>query len=233
MFKCEIHKPLEIPELIINGKKTSPFDVNLSNPEAQVVFKKLAEVWSPLPHGLKNIKGQYQFPKEITFFGGSYNPWHLGHTSCVELFPKKDQLVIVPDYNPLKSEELDSLWENYLKILKLKQEHPKLQIYPGFWCNEKPNRTYPWVKQFKQDTPNTKINLLMGYDSFLGLPKWFEYQALLNLLNHLYVVAREDDKTLYEQSRLEYLTINPKLTITHLGHHDYESYKSQELRKLK
>ena len=39
---------------------------------------------------------------EIIFFGGSFNPWHKGHTECIKLLPQGIPIVILPDNNPFK-----------------------------------------------------------------------------------------------------------------------------------
>jgi len=163
--------------------------------------------------------------KEVTFYGGSFNPWHEGHQACLDAFPKDQKLIIVPDYNPEK--DLPNHADNFYEELLKKTHKPANEVYSGFLSDKKKNPTYNWVKDLK----DIKVNLLMGADSFLNVKKWIEGEKLINLLNKIYVVPRlvEDRKLKEEESILK--SINPKLEIIFLKHHNFEHISSSEIRK--
>ena len=48
----------------------------------------------------KNLQGPLS---RVTFFGGSFNPWHRGHRECLNLCAE-DEIMVVPDCNPWKKE---------------------------------------------------------------------------------------------------------------------------------
>ena len=163
--------------------------------------------------------------KEVTFFGGSFNPWHQGHQACLDAFPKDSKLIIVPDYNPEK--DIPNHANNYYEELLKKTNKPSTEVYGGFLKEQKKNPTYFWVKELK----DIKVNLLMGADSFLSLKKWVEGEKLLKLLNKIYVVPRliEENKLREEERILK--AINPQIEIVFLNHHQFEHISSTEIRK--
>jgi nicotinate-nucleotide adenylyltransferase len=162
--------------------------------------------------------------KEVTFFGGSFNPWHEGHQACLDAFPKNKKLIIVPDYNPEK--DIFDHSKNYYDELLKRTMKPASEVYEGFIKEKKKNPTYYWIKEIK----DIKINLLMGADSFLNIKNWIEGKKLLNLLSTIYVVPRlvEDTKLKDEEKILH--SINPNLEIIFLNHHPYEHISSTQIR---
>ena len=40
--------------------------------------------------------------EELIFFGGSFNPWHAGHSNCLRLMDPHKTIIVVPDHNPFK-----------------------------------------------------------------------------------------------------------------------------------
>ncbi len=171
---------------------------------------------------------------EITFFGGSFNPWHEGHQACIKLLKnylnKKHQLIVLPDINPWKNNELIPLldrWEIYQNLLIKTNE----LIYPSFLFLDQKNPTYKWVTKLKSNQPTLKINLLMGFDSFSNLDKWYESEKLLKILNHIFVASRNDDLSVKNQRLEEYKKADPTLKVTFLGNHEHEDLSSTKLRQ--
>jgi nicotinate-nucleotide adenylyltransferase len=163
--------------------------------------------------------------KEVTFYGGSFNPWHEGHQACLDAFPKDQKLIIVPDYNPEK--DLPNHAINFYEDLLKKTYKPANEVYGGFLSEKKKNPTYYWVKELK----DIKVNLLMGADSFLNVKKWIEGEKLINLLNKIYVVPRLIDDKILRDEEMILKSINPKIEIIFLKHHDFEHISSTEIRK--
>lgn len=184
----------------------------------------------------------FESASELTFFGGSFNPLHHGHISCIELFlkyrdkcAKKNRLVVIPDSNPWKrlreSDEPKDYWHEFIKIQKtLKPYH--LSIYPGFFGLESENYTIDWLKVFfeNEKNKNLKINLLMGDDCFLALEKWKEFEKLLQLISKIFVVERISNSNEIEKYSLKMRTINQRLQIINLGQHQFQNLSSTIIR---
>ncbi|MCT4641074.1 MAG: hypothetical protein N4A33_02180 [Bacteriovoracaceae bacterium] len=161
---------------------------------------------------IKNIN-----PKgEILYFGGSFNPWHEGHSECIRKAPKDATIIVIPDHNPQKEINTKeySLNESYIKSL-----HKNVYIYKGFFLKKKKNPTYKWITQVKKEFSNLKHSFLMGYDSYENLKSWIQFETILNNLNKLYVLNREN------QMCENYYNIK---TIF-LGPHDFEQLASSKL----
>ncbi|MFZ4714291.1 MAG: hypothetical protein ACOYL6_11280 [Bacteriovoracaceae bacterium] len=162
--------------------------------------------------------------KEATFFGGSFNPWHSGHTACIKAFPKDKKLIVVPDFNPEK-EVTDRSKDFYQEVVKASQK-PESEVYPGFLLEKKKNPTYFWVKELS----GLKVNLLLGADSFLNLKSWIEGEKLVKLLHGIYVVPRLAEESSLKKEADFLLALNPDLKIIFLPHHPYEDLSSTKIR---
>ncbi len=166
--------------------------------------------------------------KEIIFYGGTFSPWHEGHSSCIKLAPNDKPLIVIPDQNPRKD------ISNQINLEKLKKTVEELSkntfIYEFFYLQKIKNPTYSWMKDLRNDFPDKVLSLLLGYDSFLTLGSWYESKQLLNIIDKIYVVARLNNKDDFENLKRKYLDLNNKLDMTFLGHHPHESLASSYIK---
>lgn len=162
----------------------------------------------------------------VTFFGGSFNPFHQGHRACLDLCPEKN-ILIVPDCNPFKK-DVKSSTNVYLDFLALAVElkDTPYSLYPGFLGKNISNPTSDWL-------PNVKIkekNLLIGDDSYMSLLTWKNPKVLLKALAKLYVVPRNYAYDDYLKQEQEILKLNPNLEVHYLADHPYKNISSTKLR---
>jgi len=164
--------------------------------------------------------------ESVTFFGGSFNPFHLGHRACLDLCPEKN-ILIVPDRNPFKSaSENESVYDEFVKLAELLKDTP-YSLYPGFLSKKESNPTSSWL-------PKVKIkekNFLMGDDSYMSLLSWKNPEVLIKALTKLYVVPRKFTKADYLKIEKELLKMNPQLEVHYLDEHPYMNISSTELRR--
>lgn len=170
---------------------------------------------------------------EIVFFGGSFHPWHEGHSECIRLLPKNKNLVVLPDHNPHK--KLVESNARLSGIDEIKEELKKIPretyLFDGFWSLDKVNPTVEWVKDLKGQNTGLKISLLMGFDSFEKIITWNESHILLNSLCTLYVVSRLEAKEQKELVAKKIKEVSPNIKIEFLGNHPFEHLSSTALRK--
>jgi nicotinate-nucleotide adenylyltransferase len=170
---------------------------------------------------------------EIIFYGGSFNPWHAGHSSCVKMSPEEIPLIVIPDHNPRKI--ITSSLNNDQLIFKLMSELKfrvgSTFIYYTFYKLAKPNPTHKWVADLKENLPNKNFSLLMGHDSFLTIHDWINSKELLNNLTTIYIVSRLDIEEKKQKQKDTLLNIAPNLNIIFLGHHDFEELSSTKIRE--
>lgn len=189
-------------------------------------FFTFMPVSSSTPNG--KIKPEFlkqEIKESVTFFGGSFFPFHPGHLSCLDLCPEKN-IVVVPDCNPLK--ELPEKMNPFLDFVELSKtlKETSYSLYPGFFGRNKPNPTSHWL-------PNVKIpeiNFLMGDDSFMNLFKWTEPEKFIKALTKLYVVPRLFLVHEYSEQIKRVKDLNPKIRIIILPDHPYKNISSTKLR---
>ena len=163
--------------------------------------------------------------KEITFFGGSFNPWHEGHSECLrQCLMHESNIVIIPDHSPWKENIARSPFEQILEISKI--THKKHIIYPGFWLSEKRNPTSEWITKVKCE----KKNWLMGDDTFISLMKWHRVDVFLESINRLYVVPRILSPNDSKLSELIGLLVS-KVDLVFLEPHEFQEISSTNLRE--
>ncbi len=166
----------------------------------------------------------------VTFFGGSFNPWHRGHQACLEMCPEKN-IILVPDTNPFKLNEKgfeykDCFWKIF-KQMALEMEETPYGFFPGFFGREETNPTAKWILK----VPFSQKGLLMGDDSFAQLEAWTDYSKLLGSLTHIYVVPRNLPQKELKDDVLRLGHAFPKIDITILPEHEFQSESSTNLRK--
>ena len=192
-------------------------------------FFKFMPVLSSVPKGqIKKDIIKHEIKESVTFFGGSFFPFHLGHMSCLELCPEKN-IVLVLDCNPHK-EQMDKLnpFDDFMYLCQTLAKTP-YAVYPGFFGRNRPNPTSNWL-------PKVNIkekNFLMGDDSFMNLFKWHGPELFLSALNKLYVVPRDYDVSEYDLQIKKILKINSKLQIIILPDHPYRGLSSTKIRNKK
>lgn len=169
--------------------------------------------------------------QELVFFAGSFNPWHSGHSSCVELLSNEKVLIVAPDHNPFK--ELVAKKHCDLSFIEkeilTKREHAF--IFDGFLALNKKNPTSAWISELKTEFAHKDLSLLLGFDSFASIDRWTNAEDLLNKLSNLYVASRMDDPSIKEEQVLRLKQIAPNLNIVFLGRHPHEEVSSTKLRQ--
>lgn len=170
---------------------------------------------------------------ELIFFGGSFNPWHEGHSSCIELCSTEKPIIIIPDHNPFKninefSEKRTTIGEIKIKLSHFKQ---KTFLYESFFKMNIKNPTNIWIKEIKNKFPLKKLALLVGFDTFAHIHTWIDANDLLNNLDSLYIASRLDNEKVKDFQTLNLKKINPQLNLYFLGHHEYENLSSTKIRE--
>lgn len=192
-------------------------------------LKKIADCFEFMPDSsgahsqseLSSLFLKHPMKDSVTFFGGSFNPFHEGHRACLDLCPEKN-ILIVPDRNPFKD-----ISETDIFSLAEKLKNTRYSLYPGFLIKQEKNPTSSWLPFVKLK----EKNFLMGDDSFMDLLKWKNPELIIKALTKLYVVPRKFKKEEYRIIERQLLEWNPKLEVHYLAEHPYMNISSTELRK--
>jgi nicotinate-nucleotide adenylyltransferase len=160
----------------------------------------------------------------VTFFGGSFQPFHQGHRACLDLCSEKN-IVLILDRNPQKEARDFLPYDEYLKIT-CELKNTSYFIYPSFWGSRQQNPTCSWL-------PIVKIaekNLLMGDDTFMNFLSWQSPEKVIKALTKLYVVPRIYSLEECGLQEMKLLKINPKLKVIFLEDHPFKELSSTKLR---
>ena len=143
--------------------------------------------------------------KSILFFGGTFDPVHLGHVNLCKAAIKKvkpDLTIIMPNkIPPLKTEDAYANAHDRIEMLKLAFKNtPKLIIsdHEAHDISDTPSYTYKTIKWLKRMYPKAIIYLLVGYDRLKDFNKWKEYEYILDNVK-LVVGVRNKDQVLPEK----------------------------------
>jgi len=207
----------------------SIYELNhISNSLELIICKAQAERFEIMPRFasiLKNSPHEIKAEGRALFFPGSFNPFHKGHLQCVEVLDQP--ALIIPDYNPQKEfNKKEAPWSLCQQIKKELPNHH--QIYPGFLLKKQSNPTSKWIEAIKAKLPHQKLELVMGADSFNSLHRWIEYEALLNNLDQLHIVARTEET--WQQKR-EITDRFPLLKLSFYMHNPYQEVSSSKIRQ--
>lgn len=168
---------------------------------------------------------------ELVFFGGSFNPWHEGHSSCIELMPADKKIIVIPDHNPFK--ELVKSDDKLTGISEIKDKLSKLNrstfLFDGFLKDNEQNPTSIWIKELKSAFPNIELSLLMGFDSFMSIDKWINSETLLQNLASIYMASRLDNDAI-KNKQLQLLKDISDIDVHFLGNHNFEHLASSQIR---
>lgn len=123
------------------------------------------------------------------FFGGSFDPWHNGHSEIVSalLAKKEGKILIAPAQNPWKNKGFLSLEEKIFLIKELYKNEPRVEVLTeGF--------TYT-VEFIEKYAPQYELILAMGQDAFETYPKWKDYEKIKSLVKKEFVVKRTPESS--------------------------------------
>jgi nicotinate-nucleotide adenylyltransferase len=126
-------------------------------------------------------------------FGGMFDPIHYGHLrTALELKIKLslDEIRFVPCANPPhRSASLTDA------SLRLRMVRAAVADQPGFVVDERELRrpglsyTVDTLRSLRAEAGSRPLCLILGMDAFLGLPRWHEWERLLDFA-HLIVAHR-------------------------------------------
>lgn len=132
--------------------------------------------------------------KRIAFYGGSFDPVHLGHLAVADTLLeefKLDEFVFVPaSHAPHKlRKKPTSTYDRFAMLCLATQNAPYLRV--SRMEIEMPERPYSveTLSRLNAELPDAEIFFVMGADSWMDITTWREWENVLSLTNHI-VVSR-------------------------------------------
>lgn len=124
--------------------------------------------------------------KRIGFFGGSYNPVHLGHVKLAEAIARSgvvDEVWLsLSPLNPFKEGRREELVadSDRLAMLRLAVKGiPGLRVTDVELSMPRPSYTIDTLSELQRRHPDYTFRIIIGSDNLEGLPRWKESELLV------------------------------------------------------
>lgn len=130
-------------------------------------------------------------PLRIAFFGGSFDPPHLGHLAIANALIAQfelDEFVFVPAFHaPHKKSAPTSAFDRYAMLCLATQNEPRISV--SRIEIEMPQRPYSveTLERLSQMLPREEIFFVMGADSWRDIRTWREWERLFEMTDHIVV----------------------------------------------
>lgn len=129
----------------------------------------------------------------IAIFGGTFDPVHNGHIQTsinIQAHVHFDRYYFLPCKVPIIKAPTVASTAQRIDMLQLAiKDLPHFQVDLREINRETPSYMVDTLDSFRKELPNASITLILGYDAFSSLPKWHEWEKIINLA-HLLVINR-------------------------------------------
>ncbi len=165
--------------------------------------------------------------KTVAFFGGSFDPPHIGHKAVVKAaLNLKDvqKVIVMPTYlSPFKSSSYYSAHKRYNLLKKMFKDYNDVEI--SRFEIDKKEKVASIVSVLHLLKSYSKIYLIIGADNLTSLQNWHRYQELEQKVT--FVIAQRDG-ILIPKSYLT-LDIDEDISSTHIRKKQEQKYCKIEL----
>ena len=129
---------------------------------------------------------------KIAFYGGSFDPPHLGHQTIAEALIDQfelDEFVFIPAFHAphKKRRQPTPAYDRYVMLCLATQSDAKMSV--SRIEIEAPERpfSYETLGRLNEMLPRAEIYFVMGADSWSEITTWREWKEVLSLSNHIVV----------------------------------------------
>ncbi len=130
----------------------------------------------------------------IAIYGGTFDPFHVGHVYCIQTIFEKtkvEKVFVVPNaQNPLKGDSDNLSPEQRLAMVEVGTEELQ-NVYVDDQEVKRGGKSFTidTIKEYRKEYEPEQIFLVIGLDQFYQLNEWKNYEKLLEECNFL-VVSR-------------------------------------------
>jgi nicotinate-nucleotide adenylyltransferase len=134
---------------------------------------------------------------KLGLFGGSFDPFHLGHLRPVQAARARlglERVLYLPTARPPHKEDADLAPRapapaRYAMVEMAILAEEGLYASPYEQERDAPSYTVETLEHFRREWPEAELHLIVGADSFVQLPTWRRWRELAELAR-LVVLAR-------------------------------------------
>lgn len=165
----------------------------------------------------------------ICIFPGTFNPIHNGHIKMAEFALKNfkfEKIIFIPAYLPPHKQVDGNLAQHRLKMVNLATSYnPCFEVSDVEYKRETPSYSLITVEKIiEQYSLKSRLNFIMGTDSFVKLNTWYKADELKQLV-HFIVFPRRGDgsEEIYQKFKNDGWDFE-------IASMDYEDISSTEIR---
>lgn len=131
----------------------------------------------------------------IAIFGGTFDPIHNGHLQAsltIQAHFQFDSYIFLPCKSPTIKPPTVGNSQQRIEMLKLaigNRQNFKIDLREIE--RDTPSYMVETLESFRAEYPQAAITLILGYDAFLSLPYWYQWEKIINLANLLIINRAE------------------------------------------
>jgi len=142
----------------------------------------------------------------IFFYGGTFDPPHIGHYNIVEYcLDLCENFIIIPaKQSPFKKTKPEASKIHRLNMLNILFENfNKVEVDIFELESGNPNYTYLTINYLKKKFPNSNLTMVLGYDQLLKLNQWKNYKQIIDNVNILCFNRKINHKLEYNDEKIK------------------------------
>ncbi|KTD73527.1 nicotinate-nucleotide adenylyltransferase [Legionella tucsonensis] len=145
----------------------------------------------------------------IAIFGGTFDPIHNGHLQAskfIQTHIKFDSYIFLPCKTPTIKPPTFANNVQRVEMLKLAiKEIPDFMLDLREIERDSPSYMVETLESFRLEYPKASITLIVGYDAFLSLPCWHQWEKIITLANLLIINRKEFARQTIPETMQEFL----------------------------
>jgi len=134
----------------------------------------------------------------IAIFGGTFDPIHNGHikaSQALQAYFNFDSYIILPCKIPTLKPPSFASNQQRIEMIKLAIKNFKdFKLDLREINRNSPSYMVETLSSFRVEYPEDSITLILGYDAFLSLPHWHQWEKIITLANILVINRTEFSK---------------------------------------
>ena len=117
----------------------------------------------------------------LAFFGGSFDPPHMGHENIIKICQEKfDNLLVIPNnVSPMKTDKPPISKFHRLNMIKLIIKNLNVKIDTFEFESTKTNYTYHTIQYLKRKYIFDDLFMIIGIDQVKKFNKWYRINDIL------------------------------------------------------
>lgn len=161
--------------------------------------------------------------RSIAILGGTFDPVHLGHIQAsinIQKVFNFDHYFFLPCATPVHKKATVATSQQRIAMLELAiKDQSDFALDLREIRRDTPSYMVDTLKSFRTDYPEDSITLIVGYDAFLSLPTWHQWNKLIELANLLVINRKPFAKNTVPTALQRMLVQHRTTAINELLHH--------------